>query len=124
MSEHDGQTVTFTWRTPSGETYEVEPIRDIDEWTGRELRAVERVAGTHIGRLGDIAFSGLTLALSAARVVPGLTIDQADEHLTVGRIREANRQIRERRAAAEAAVEAPAVDDPAMLSPTSAGSAD
>lgn len=112
------EAITFTWRTPDGQSYEVTPIRDIDEWTGREMRALDRIAGGTTSGISDLAFSGLMFALSLARVVPGLSIEAADAELTVGRVREINRQLRDRRTAAAATEEEPAEEAGTVLSPT------
>lgn len=122
MSQHE--MVTFTWTTPEGEQYRVEPI-DFDDWTGKELRAALRIAGDE-----RIAGSSTTLggfvfyALAAARVVPGLTIDEAEAQLTVAKVRAIMRELNEQYAAREAAAKAEAApaEGAAVLSPTSAGS--
>lgn len=122
MSEQE--TVTFTWTTADGQSFEVLPCTRVDEWTGRELRAVERINGGAIGGLSTTSLGGLVYAVSAARVVPGLTIDQADAEITVGRIREIMRQLNERYAAASAAAEpeVPPAVEVEHLTPTNAGS--
>jgi hypothetical protein len=124
MSEHDSdQPVTFTWATPDGKSYEVEAAYDVDTWTGREMRAVDRMCDGAWSKMGASAKAGIIYALSVARVVPGATIEVVDDQMTVGRIREINRQINERDAARRKAEPDTAdVEDMAALSPTSAGS--
>lgn len=128
MTEHD-EPDTFTWTAPDGTAYEVPVANDVDSWTGREMRSIERLAGGPWSDLGPVGKRGLIYTLSVARVVPGATIETIDGQMTVGRILSITEQIKARdearidaqaAAEAEAAAAVPAGDD--VLSPTSAGS--
>ncbi len=115
---------TFTWTTADGTAHEVDAMYDVDEWTGREMRAAERINGGNLD-IGAYGTSSLVFAISIARAVAGYTVERADAELTFGRVRAIIRQLREREAAATAAaVEGAeeAADEEAVLSPTSAGS--
>lgn len=112
-------TVTFTWTTPEGETYRVEPCSSVDEWRGSELRAAARITGgSDIGRglLGGF----VVYAISAARVVPGLTVEQAEAQLTVGKVRAIMAELDAQYAAQ--ADDADVAEEVEHLTPTSAGS--
>lgn len=123
MSESSTEApVTFTWRTPDGKSYEVEAAYDVDSWTGREMRAVDRMCDGAWSKMGASASAGIIYALSVARVVPGATIEVVDDQMTVGRIRGINRQIDERDAVRRKADADTDVEAVAELSPTSAGS--
>lgn len=113
----------FTWKTGEGTEFEVEAIFDVDSWTGREMRTVERVNGGELPQ-GQLALRSLVFALSIARVVPGYTIESADAELTFGRVRAIIREMRERDQAADAATAAAdeaggdVPSEGAVLSPT------
>lgn len=112
---------TFEWNS---EYRDVELQTNVDEWSGRELRAVERLTrGAGIGGSGFYGTYGLCIAISAARVVPGLTVEAADAELTFGRIRAIAVAITaQERAEQEAAeTEAAAVEGDVVLSPTRPG---
>lgn len=123
MSEHDEQVITFTWTAEDGTSHEVEPVYDIDSWTGREIRAVERITGGTLGGTGHYGTASLIMAVSIARAVPGVSLQRLADDLTLGQLRAINRQLDERRAAlAPVEAEAVAEVDDDLLSPTSAGS--
>lgn len=119
---------TFTWKTSHGTEFEVEPEYDVDSWSGREMRAVERLNGGSMGT-GWFAMRGAIFAVSIARAVPGYTIESADAELTAGRIKAVWQQILDReRAEREAAAAAEIPADPAqediVMSPTKPGEPD
>lgn len=118
--------ITFTWRTSQGATFEVEPPYEVNSWTGREMRAAERLLGGTLDGAGFYSTTSLVLAIGVARAVPGYTVESADAELTLGRVREIldqinQRETAERAAAAEEALAAAPVEGE-VLSPTSAGS--
>lgn len=121
---------TFTWASSEGREFEVEAILDIDQWTGREMRAIERIGGGQIGGVGFYGTLSYGIAVSVARVVPGYTIDTVDAELTFGRVRAIHRQMVERDEAAAAAAAAEQEQDDAaagegvVLSPTKPGEQD
>lgn len=120
MSE---KKATFTWHGPDGKQYDVEPLYAVDEWTGREMRAVDRMSRGDYAGLGPTSKAGIIYALSAARAVPGLTIEAADEQLTVGRIRAIDTELNARYAEIEAA-KAAEPEAEGVLSPTRPGEPD
>jgi hypothetical protein len=113
--------VTFSWTAADGSVHEVEHVSDVDSWTGREIRAVERMSGGTLAAQGFYTTAALLVSTSVARVVPGATIEGVDAELTLGRVRAIHRQINER-ALARLDAEVPPADgeDVAALSPTSA----
>jgi hypothetical protein len=86
----------FTWKTSEGTEFEVYADFDVDNWTGREMRAVEHICGSFDGT-GMLATTSMVLAVSIARTVPGYTIQSADQELTLGRVSAILKQLQERR---------------------------
>ena len=111
---------TFTWKTSDGREVQVEPVLDVDEWTGREMRAAERLCGGTVEGSGFYTTLSLAAAIGIARTVPGHTVETADTELTFGRVRGILTEMREQeQAAASAAVAAlPSEDGDVVLSPT------
>lgn len=114
----------FTWTTPDGTEYQVEPVYDLDSWTGKEMRAIEALhGGSSIGS-GWFTMRSAVFALAIARAVPGYTIPKADAELTYGVVRRIWDEITaseraEREAAAEAAAaEADEPEADVVMSPT------
>lgn len=118
------ENTTFTWKSSEGREFDVEPVYDLDAWTGREMRTIERLHGGTF-QTGWFAMRSAVFAVAIARAVPGYTIQSADAELTYGRVRAiwdeiTTKEAAEREAAAEAAAaeaaEAPAED--VVMSPT------
>lgn len=117
---------TFTWTTPDGTEHQVEPVYDLDQWTGREMRAIEQLHGGGAIQSGWFTMRSAVFAVAIARGVPGYSIPRADGELTYGRVRriwdeitakeKAEREAAAAEAAAAAAVEAPVED--VVMSPT------
>lgn len=118
---------TFMWTSSDGKVFDVEPDYDIDNWSGREVRSVERLGGGSMPS-GQFSTMGVIFAVAIARTVPGYTIDSADAELTFGRIRAIYDEIKAKEVAERerlAAEALPAGDDQAeedvVLSPTRPG---
>lgn len=113
---------TFTFTTSAGKAFDVEPDFEVDNWTGRELRAIERLNGGTLGS-GTYSTTCSVFAVAIARQVPGYTVESADAELTLGKVRAALAELRAKeRAALEA--EAPAgepAEGDVVLSPTRPG---
>ena len=118
---------TFTWADDKGTEHQVEPVYDLDQWTGREMRAIEQLhGGTFTG--GWFSMRSAVFAVAIARAVPGYTITSADAELTYGRVRQIWAEITTKeKAEREAAAETAAAEQPAdgegdvVLSPTRPG---
>lgn len=123
---------TFSWKTSTGAIVEVEPISDVDEWSGREMRVAEKLCGGILDGAGHYTIASLMFAIAIARTVPGYTVESADSELSLGRVRGILDELRQhdQAAAATAAVAALPDGDPepevgdVPLSPTRLGEPD